>query len=89
MNNNLPDITISLTEEDQLALLKDSIDLRFVNEKDNEFAKFNQFNTLKNGEIRDRIRRISLPPIHARDLDLDLLLELKNTERNQQAGIKK
>lgn len=81
MKNHLSDVTVSLTEEDQLALLKDSIDLRFTSTADNEFAQFRRSNALKQFQLYSKAD-LNNVQLQASDLDLELLLEQKKTKRS-------
>ena len=80
MKNHTIEMSISLTEEDQLALLKDSIDLRFTRAIDNEFAHFKKANALKQFKQYPNKSYSMLPEVN--DLDQDLLQEQQKTMRN-------
>ena len=81
MKNNLPDMTVSLTEEDQLALLKDSIDLRFTESADNEFSQFKKSNALKQFNHYKKNKYANIQP-KVSDLDAELLQEQKKTKQS-------
>lgn len=88
MNNNLSKPTYLLTIDDQLTLLKDSIDLRFNHKNNNEFASLGQGDPLKKFEFSDTKKREY--PLFRPDAitfkndtrELDELLERIKTKRH-------